>query len=315
MTAKDSTHISAIVVATSLNATMSNKEFSPIEHVAREYHEYPGAQYALPTDDAERKRLWLQHTCIKTLFDNRILLAPVTLAPEDRVLDSGTGPGLWALDLAQSVDSAVNILGIDIASRLFPLSPPKNVAFEVGSVTNLPLDWSDTFTLVHQRLLMLALQTPEWPQALREIYRVLRPGGWVQLAESIAWFEGEYPEKPCMMKLVSLYRCLTKSRNLYIDCASHMPAMLAEAGFVDIQAEERPLLMGQWAGADGVANATTNIGVFRGIKTPVLEAGGYGKVTTEAEYDALVEGLEREWEEIPGTKKEFVTFWARKPEN
>lgn len=118
-----------------------------------------------------------------------------------------------------------------------------------------------------------------------------------------------------MMKLVSLYRNLTKDRNLYIDCASDMPAMLAEVGFVDIQAEERPLLMGNWAGAEGIANATTNVGVFRGIKTPVLEAGGYGKIATESEYDALIQGLEKEWEEIPGTKKEFVIFWARKPDN
>ncbi|KAJ7362556.1 S-adenosyl-L-methionine-dependent methyltransferase [Mycena albidolilacea] len=294
---------------------MANNGVSRIEHAPREYHEYPGAQYALPTDDAEHQRLLLQHNSIKSLFDNRILLAPVTLRPNDRVLDSGAGPGLWALDFAQSVDPAVHILGIDIASRLFPVSPPQNVAFQVGSVTNLPPDWTDTFTLVHQRLLMLALQIPEWTQALREIYRVLRPGGWVQLGESIAWFEGEYPDKPCMEKLVSLYRSLTKSRNLYIDCASHMPALLKEIGFIDIQAEERPLLMGKWAGADGVANATTNVGVFRGIKTPVLEAGGYGKVTTESEYDALVEGLEKEWEEIPGTKKEFVMFWARKPIN
>ncbi|KAF7328483.1 S-adenosyl-L-methionine-dependent methyltransferase [Mycena venus] len=275
----------------------------------------PNMPFQLTIQSARAGRLLLQHNCLKRLFENKILLAPVALGPGDTVLDIGTGPGLWLLDVAQSVDPGVHMVGVDIESRLFPVPPPKNTEFQVQSVTSLPSHWTDTFTLVHQRLLMFALQIPEWPQALREIYRVLRPGGWVQLAESFPAFEGEYPEKPCTMKLFSLYRCLTRDRNLFIDCALHIPEMLKEAGFVDIHAEERPLLMGKWAGKEGVENAVTVMGVFRGIKTPVLNAGGYGMVSTESEYDTLLEGMQKEWDETPGTKKEFVICWGRKPEN
>ncbi|KAJ7260478.1 S-adenosyl-L-methionine-dependent methyltransferase [Mycena haematopus] len=293
---------------------MLNNDTSPIQHATREFHGYAGAQYALPADDAENQRLLVQHNCLKKLFENRILLAPVTLHPQDRVLDVGTGPGLWVLDLARSVDPDVKMLGVDITSRLFPLSPPNNVDFQIESVTNLPLDWTDSFTLVHQRLLMLALRVPEWPQALREIYRVLQPGGYVQLGECLPWYEGEFPERPCVDKLVSAYRCLVKERNLDVDCAAHMQAMLEEVGFVDIHVEERVQCIGKWAGEDGVANAINHSGVFRGVKTPILEAGGYGKIATEAEYDALIEGQAKEWDEIPGTKREFFIFCARKPE-
>jgi hypothetical protein len=38
-------------------------------------------------------------------------------------------------------------------------------------------------------------------------------------------------------------------------------------------------------------------------------------VSTESEYDTLLEGMQKEWDEIPGTKKEFVVCWGRKPEN
>ncbi|KAF8174321.1 S-adenosyl-L-methionine-dependent methyltransferase [Mycena galopus ATCC 62051] len=290
-------------------------ESSAILHATREYHAYPGAQYALPADDVERQRLLLQHNLLKKIFENKVLLAPVKFTQDDRVLDIGTGPGLWALDMAQSVGPAVHICGVDIASRMFPESPPKNVSFQVESVTSLPSDWTDTFTLVHQRLLMMALQIPEWPQALGEIYRVLRPGGWVQLGEEIAWIEGDHADKPWMMKVLSLTRCLTKSRNLYVDCASHMPEMLEKAGFVDVKAEGRILRMGKWAGEDGIAAAINHAAMFRGTKTPVLQAGGYGKVATESEFDALMDGMEKEWDEIPGTQSEYITFWARKPEN
>ena len=89
------------------------------------------------------------------------------------------------------------MVAVDIEPRLFPTSHPKNIEFRVESVTQLPSDWSNSFSLVHQRLLLAALQIPEWPTALGEIYRVLRPGGWVQLAESSGWVERKYPGQPC----------------------------------------------------------------------------------------------------------------------
>ncbi|KAJ7709595.1 S-adenosyl-L-methionine-dependent methyltransferase [Mycena rosella] len=281
-----------------------------IEHTARKYQTYPGSQYALPTDDLERQR---KHNTLKFLFGNKILFAPVTLDASDKVLEVGTGPGTWIMDLAEFVGPSVPMVAVDIERRLFPASPPTHIEFRVESVTKLPADWTDTFSFVHQRLLLIALQVPEWPIALCELYRVVRPGGWVQLAESTAWPEGTYPGKPCMEKLVAMYRRLISSRNIYIDCAQDMPAMLEAAGFVDVQSESRMQRMGKWAGEIGVANRVNHVGVFRGIKTPVLEAGGYGLVNSEAEYDELLDGLEREWDEIPGTDKEFIIFWARKP--
>jgi 16S rRNA A1518/A1519 N6-dimethyltransferase RsmA/KsgA/DIM1 with predicted DNA glycosylase/AP lyase activity len=38
-------------------------------------------------------RLLLQHHTLKSLFENRILLAPVSLDENDKVLEIGTGPG------------------------------------------------------------------------------------------------------------------------------------------------------------------------------------------------------------------------------
>ncbi|KAJ7685451.1 S-adenosyl-L-methionine-dependent methyltransferase [Mycena polygramma] len=284
-----------------------------IKHTPRAYQAYPGSKYALPTDGVERQRLLLQHHTLKSLFENRILLAPVSLDRSDKMLEIGTGPGLWVMDFATTLDPSVPIVAVDIESRLFPTAPPKNIEFRVESVMNLPAEWSDTFSFVHQRLLILALQEPQWHKDVQEIYRVLRPGGWVQLAECTPWHEGKYPGKPCMEKLTAIYRRVAEARGLYVDCAYHIPKMLEEAGFVEIQSESRMQLMGKWAGEIGVANAANHVAVLRGIKTPALEAGGFGYVNSEAEYDALLEGLAKEWDEIPGSEKEFIITWARKP--
>ncbi|KAH9841078.1 uncharacterized protein C8Q71DRAFT_743255 [Rhodofomes roseus] len=48
------------------------------------------------------------------------------------------------------------------------------------------------FKLVHQRLLIAALRSWEWTVALREIFRVLQPGGWVQLGEVGPWKAGPF---------------------------------------------------------------------------------------------------------------------------
>ncbi|KAJ7265179.1 S-adenosyl-L-methionine-dependent methyltransferase [Mycena rebaudengoi] len=291
----------------------SGKSTVSINHTPRNYQTYPGSKYALPHDDLERQRLLLQHYTLKRLFENRILLAPVSLDRTDKVLEIGTGPGLWVMDLATDVDPSVAMVAVDIEPRLFPTFPPKNIEFRVDSVTNLPSEWNDTFSLVHQRLLILALQVAQWPKAIQEIYRVLRPGGWVQLAESTPWHEDKYPGKPCMEKLTAIYRRLAEYNNLYVDCAYDIPKILGEAGFVEIRSESRMQLMGKWAGEIGVANATNHVGVLRAIKTPVLAAGGFGYVTSEAEYEELCDGLEKEWDEIPGSDKDFIITWARKP--
>lgn len=286
---------------------------APIEHAARIYQAYPKAQYILPADDLERQRLLIQHGDWKTLFGNKVLFAPVTLDANDKVLEVATGPGFWIMDLAESVGPLVPMVAVDIESRLFPVCPPKNITFGIESVTNLPRDWTNSFSFVHQRLLILALQVHEWPTAVGELYRVLRPGGWVQIAETAPWVEAENPKTPCMEKLTAMYCALLRSRNLYPDCAQDIPAMLEAAGFVDIHSESRIQLIGKWAGEIGVTHRVNHVGVFRGIKTPVLDAGGFGIVTSEAEYDDLLDGLDREWDEVPGTEKEIVIVWAQKP--
>lgn len=60
---------------------------------------------------------------------------------------------------------------------------PIQVKYSFGNVLE-GLNYPDnTFDFVHMRLFILALREIEWPIAIKEILRVTKPGGMIQLIE------------------------------------------------------------------------------------------------------------------------------------
>ncbi|KAL1717582.1 S-adenosyl-L-methionine-dependent methyltransferase [Schizophyllum commune] len=276
-------------------------------------------QYLLPCDDEEGERLRLQHQVIKRLYEGRLVLAPIDLTQPLFILDCGTGAGVWLLDVARAAHPSSVLHGIDISPRLFPLaSRPANVSLAVTSVTALPAAWAGRFDLVHQRLLYLALQRTQWEAAVAGIFRVLRPGGWVQLGEAGRWRAG-----PAAERLSGLIGRLLASHGLAWD-VDVLPRLLEEAGFVDITIEERDTPMAGEEGRDARVNL---MNVFRSMKTPFMQTEGLvgqgsgprsstsGSVRSEAELDALFDAAEREYEVTKNSSAMFYMIYARKPEN
>lgn len=225
----------------------------------------------------------------------------------------GSISGTWLLDILKEIPTSTAVYAIDIEPKLFPVNEELiasrgNVHFETATITKLPMIWSNKFNLIHQRLLVAALREGEWQLALAEMMRGLLPGGWVQLGEVGSWSAG-----PFTSTHLRLVQQLFKAKGLMLDCARHIPDMLRASGFVNIQTVERTIPLGKWAGEEGVKARDNFIGVFKGIKTPILNAGGLGVVETEAEFDALLESVEKEWDNTRDSTIEFHVFYAQKP--
>lgn len=117
----------------------------------------------------------------------RALLEQASLQPAYRVLDVGCGTGTLAL-LIKKEHPAVTVIGIDPDPKALARAERKaeraevSVHFERGFADALP--FSDaTFDRVFSSLMFHHLGTNEKGESLREIRRVLRPGGRLEFLD------------------------------------------------------------------------------------------------------------------------------------
>ena len=199
--------------------------------------------------------------------------------------------------------------GIDLKTNIFPTlddEQKRQIHLEAGNVLQLPSDWTGKFQLVNQRLLIAGLSKENWNTAVDEIYRVLAPGGWVQLVEASHCKSGEATQRHFEM-----LRDLFVKRGLLLDCVEHIPNVLKDAGFDQVKAQRYEISLGGSADEDGTsAKARKNfVGVYKGMQAPIVAMG----IRTEAEFREIVEDLEKEWESDAGARTIFYIFVAQKP--
>ena len=129
---------------------------------------------------------WDQYFSRNMTFINHRLVADARLRPDMRVLDVGSGTGYPALLAGQVVGSDGSVVGIDLAESMLAVATRKaqalgmkHVTFRAGDATALPFD-GESFDAVISRFCLMFL--PEIPKALKDIARVLKPGGYMSAA-------------------------------------------------------------------------------------------------------------------------------------
>ncbi|MFV2000437.1 MAG: methyltransferase domain-containing protein [Acidimicrobiia bacterium] len=105
----------------------------------------------------------------------------------EKVLDIGSGAGLDSVIAARAVGDAGEVVGVDMTPTMLDRARGTvddcgvtNVEFRLGFAENLPVadGWADL--VISNGVLNLV---PDKVSAYREIVRVLRPGGRIQIAD------------------------------------------------------------------------------------------------------------------------------------
>jgi ubiquinone/menaquinone biosynthesis C-methylase UbiE len=284
----------------------ANKAGAQSQLFGREYA--AGVPYGLPADLNETNRLDFQHFVLRVAFKGNYA-AP--LKTPLSILDVGTGTGRWAMDMAQQYPHA-NVIGVDISeppihggqgAHSIPDIQPENYRFVKANVLEgLPFD-DQSFDFTHQRLLFFAIPADKWPFVLSELYRVTRPGGWVEVAEGHFGYESA---GPATQKLVESALAALLARGIDPRVGPLLGSQLGRAGFLSPQTRVAKLPVGAWGGRVGTLLATNLAEAHRSARPLVLSQG-----VSEAEWDALFNAMRQEWEQYHSLWPFYIAYAQR----
>lgn len=160
------------------------------------------------------------------------------VAPGHRVLDIGCGPGTITAGFAE-VAGAGLVLGVEIEPEQVAMAREGarqrglDVRFETGDAYELPAD-DASFDRVHISAVLMNLRQPE--RALREAFRVLKPGGAVGVKEADQGGDLLSPPDPILQQGMALYAKLREHNGHDPTIGRRLRGLLHEAGFERIEA-------------------------------------------------------------------------------
>ncbi|RKP08195.1 S-adenosyl-L-methionine-dependent methyltransferase, partial [Thamnocephalis sphaerospora] len=158
------------------------------------------------------------------------------------VLDIGTGTGEWALDMAEEWPDC-QVLGVDLYDR-FPWAkrPPNCQFFRMDICDGLSFN-PNTFDLVHWRYLVAGIPSEEWHHCFAELFRVTRPGGWIQVTES----DGRHLDcGPVAAAINTLSHRFSSANGIDLELIRHLDVILRAVGFVHVERTVVSLPVGRW---------------------------------------------------------------------
>jgi SAM-dependent methyltransferase len=183
-------------------------------------------------------------------FVNYRLLGDARIRSGMKVLDLGSGTGHPALLAAQAVGSKGWVIGLDLAEYMVEAAQRKagrlgltNVTFQAGDATVLPFE-NDSFDALTSRFCVMFV--PDLPQALSEMARVLKPGGWAALA---VWAEPD--RNPALSIPIEILRMLVplppsdpQAPGIFrLAQPGALAKLMVTSGFAGV---EEALLTGEW---------------------------------------------------------------------
>ena len=176
-------------------------------------------------------------------------IATANLRPGEVVVDLGSGGGLDVFLAAQKVGPAGKAIGIDMTPEMIALATRNarksgltNVEFHLASIDRMPLPDASADVVISNCVINLA---PDKPAVLREIARVLKPGGRLAISDIAL----KQPLPAAIAKDVAAYVGCVAGALLIEDYRRQ----LTEAGFADVLVVDSGADLNAYAMVEGQA--------------------------------------------------------------
>ncbi|OJD22276.1 hypothetical protein ACJ73_06377 [Blastomyces percursus] len=226
----------------------------------RRYNSFRAGEYILPNDEDEQDRMdlvrisealdiilsdviLLTHHIYKLLLDGDIYVSPIKANPQ-RVLDIGTGTGIWAIDFADAHPES-HVVGNDL-SPIQPSWVPTNCVFEID---DLEATWPYTrpFDFIHAR--ELAGSIGDFDKLFEQAYKNLVPGGYFEIQSIEPCFlsdDGTLDKAKHALEWMHLEYDASAKFGKPLEIVQTFPEKLKKSGFVDVKSTLKKLPIGTW---------------------------------------------------------------------
>jgi ubiquinone/menaquinone biosynthesis C-methylase UbiE len=249
--------------------------------------------YILPKDKAEGDRLDLQHHLFKVAV-GASYRAPVRTPRA--ILDVACGTGVWGREMALKFKRA-QVIGFDIdrtpleaaLARLGPAGqfPPNFHFLEADALQPFPFE-DESFDFTHARAITGFVPIARWPDVIREMVRVTKRGGYIELTEP----EELITPSPAFKALSAALQRLVDARGLHGYAGPYLVDYMRQAGLQRVQQRRIVLGEGQGLVREQRMLVADILAVLTNMQPIVVKTG----LLSEAEYSA---NLERAKEELP----------------
>jgi SAM-dependent methyltransferase len=192
--------------------------------------------YLLGYRQAEQERL--ERQALELAPESSWLLDQIGIRPGSRVVEIGCGPRGCLDLLSERVGTNGKVIGVERSAEQVERARKFVISNHLTNIEVLCVDARETglpeasFDLATARLVLVNIPKPEL--LIKEMVRLVRPGGAVALHEADSTTQRYDPPLPAQARLLQVLNTYAEMNNIDRTIGLKIPRLLREAGLVDV---------------------------------------------------------------------------------